>query len=82
MKITLVNCPYCNLNQKIFHISYNLKKFLNNFEKFKNAAFTAPPTIKNGSGEWLIAPLIETTHPLFLDRVGQNALDNGCHPLR
>ena len=46
------------------------------FEKFKNAAFTAPPTIKNGSGEWLIAPLIETTHPLFLDRVGQKALDN------
>ena len=33
MKITLVNCPYCNFNQKIFHISYNLKKFLNNFEK-------------------------------------------------
>ena len=35
MKITLVNCPYCNLNQKIFHISYNLKKFLNNFEKLE-----------------------------------------------
>ena len=35
MKITLVNCPYCNLDQKIFHISYNLKKFLNNFEKLE-----------------------------------------------
>ena len=35
MKITLVNCPYCNLNQKIFHISYNLKKFLNNFKQEK-----------------------------------------------
>ena len=35
MKITLVNCPCCNLNQKIFHISYNLKKFLNNFEKLE-----------------------------------------------
>ena len=35
MKITLVNCPYCNFNQKIFHISYNLKKFLNNFEKLE-----------------------------------------------
>ena len=35
MKITLVNCPYCNLNQKIFHISYNLKKFLNKFEKLE-----------------------------------------------
>ena len=35
MKITLVNCPYCNLNQKIFHISYSLKKFLNNFEKLE-----------------------------------------------
>ncbi len=35
MKITSVNCPYCNLNQKVFHISYNLKKFLNNFEKLE-----------------------------------------------
>ena len=35
MKITLANCPYCNLNQKIFHISYSLKKFLNNFEKLE-----------------------------------------------
>ena len=35
MRTTLVNCPYCNSNQKIFHISYNLKKFLNNFEKAK-----------------------------------------------
>ena len=35
MKITLVNCPYCNHNQKIFHISYSLKKFLNNFEKLE-----------------------------------------------
>jgi hypothetical protein len=35
MKITLVNCPYCNLNQKVFHISYNLKKFLNNFAKLE-----------------------------------------------
>ena len=35
MKITLVNCPYCNFNQKIFHISYNLKKFLNNFKQEK-----------------------------------------------
>ena len=33
MSTTLVNCPYCNTNQKIFHISYNLKKFLNKFEK-------------------------------------------------
>jgi hypothetical protein len=33
MRTTLVNCPYCNSNQKIFHISYNLKKFLNKFEK-------------------------------------------------
>jgi hypothetical protein len=35
MSITLVNCPYCNSNQKIFHISYNLKKFLNNFKQEK-----------------------------------------------
>ena len=35
MKITLVNCPYCNFNQKIFHIPYNLKKFLNNFKQEK-----------------------------------------------
>ena len=35
MKITLVNCPYCNFDQKIFHISHNLKKFLNNFEKLE-----------------------------------------------
>ena len=35
MKITLVNCPYCNFNQKIFHISYTLKKFLNNLEKLE-----------------------------------------------
>ena len=27
MSTTLVNCPYCDSNQKIFHISYNLKKF-------------------------------------------------------
>ena len=33
MSSTLVNCPYCDSNQKIFHISYNLKKFLNKFEK-------------------------------------------------
>ena len=33
MSTTLVNCPYCDSNQKIFHISYNLKKFLNKFEK-------------------------------------------------
>ena len=33
MSTTLVNCPYCDFNQKIFHISYNLKKFLNKFEK-------------------------------------------------
>ena len=33
MRITLANCPYCNSNRKIFHISYNLKKFLNKFEK-------------------------------------------------
>ena len=35
MKITLVSCPYCNFNQKIFHISYTLKKFLNNLEKLE-----------------------------------------------
>ena len=35
MSTTLVNCPYCNSNQKIFHISYNLKKFLNKFEKLE-----------------------------------------------
>ena len=35
MKITLVNCLYCNFNQKIFHISYTLKKFLNNLEKLE-----------------------------------------------
>ena len=33
MSTALVNCPYCNSNQKIFHIPYNLKKFLNKFEK-------------------------------------------------
>ena len=33
MSNTLVNCLYCNSNQKISHISYNLKKFLNKFEK-------------------------------------------------
>ena len=33
MSTTLVNCLYCNSNQKISHISYNLKKFLNKFEK-------------------------------------------------
>ncbi len=35
MSTTLANCPYCNSNQKIFHISYNLKKFLNNFKQEK-----------------------------------------------
>jgi hypothetical protein len=35
MRTTLVNCPYCNSNQKIFHIPYNLKKFLNNFKQEK-----------------------------------------------
>ena len=35
MSTTLVNCPYCDSNQKIFHISYNLKKFLNNFKQEK-----------------------------------------------
>ncbi len=35
MSTTLVNCPYCNFNQKIFHIPYNLKKFLNNFKQEK-----------------------------------------------
>ena len=35
MRNTLVNCPYCNSNQKIFHIPYNLKKFLNNFKQEK-----------------------------------------------
>ena len=35
MRTTLVNCTYCDSNQKIFHISYNLKKFLNNFEKLE-----------------------------------------------
>ena len=35
MRTTLVNCTYCDSNQKIFHISYNLKKFLNNFKKEK-----------------------------------------------
>ncbi len=35
MRTTLANCPYCNSNQKIFHISYNLKKFLNKFEKLE-----------------------------------------------
>ena len=35
MRTTSVNCPYCNSNQKIFHISYNLKKFLNNFKQEK-----------------------------------------------
>ena len=33
MSTILANCPYCHFNQKIFHISYNLKKFLNKFEK-------------------------------------------------
>ena len=35
MSTTLVNCPYCDSNQKILHISYNLKKFLNNFKQEK-----------------------------------------------
>jgi hypothetical protein len=35
MSTTRVNCPYCNSNQKIFHIPYNLKKFLNNFKQEK-----------------------------------------------
>ena len=35
MSTTLVNCPYCDSNQKIYHISYNLKKFINNFKKEK-----------------------------------------------
>ena len=35
MRTTLANCPYCNSNRKIFHISYNLKKFLNKFEKLE-----------------------------------------------
>ena len=35
MSTILVNCPYCDSNKKIFHISYNLKKFLNNFKKEK-----------------------------------------------
>jgi hypothetical protein len=33
MRTALANCPYCNSNRKIFHISYNLKKFLNKFGK-------------------------------------------------
>ena len=33
MSSTLVSCPHCNSNQKIYHISYNLKKFLNKFKK-------------------------------------------------
>ena len=33
MSTILVNCPYCDSNKKIFHISYNLKKFLSKFEK-------------------------------------------------
>ena len=60
-----------------FTLTPSITPFLDRaLEKFKKAAFTAPPTIKNGSGEWLIAPLIETTHPLFFERVGQNAFDN------
>jgi hypothetical protein len=35
MRTTLVNCTYCDSNQKTFHISYNLKKFLNNFKQEK-----------------------------------------------
>ena len=35
MRTTLVNCTYCDSNQKILHISYNLKKFLNNFKQEK-----------------------------------------------
>ncbi len=35
MKRTLINCPYCLSNQKIFHISYYLKNFLNKFKKEK-----------------------------------------------
>ena len=35
MSTILANCPYCHSNQKIFHISYNLKKFLNNFKQQK-----------------------------------------------
>ena len=33
MKSLLINCLYCNFNQRVFHFTYNLKKFLNYFNK-------------------------------------------------
>jgi hypothetical protein len=29
----LINCSYCNFNQRVFHFPYNLKKILNYFNK-------------------------------------------------
>ena len=33
MRTLKITCPYCNNQQKIFHLSYNLKKFFNIFQK-------------------------------------------------
>ena len=33
MRTLKITCPYCNNLQKIFHLSYNLKKFFNIFQK-------------------------------------------------
>jgi rubrerythrin len=33
MKSLLINCLYCNFNQRVFHFPYNLKKILNYFNK-------------------------------------------------
>ena len=33
MKSLLINCLYCNFNQRVFHFTYTLKKILNYFNK-------------------------------------------------
>jgi hypothetical protein len=33
MRTLKITCPYCNNLQKIFHLSYNFKKFFNIFQK-------------------------------------------------
>jgi hypothetical protein len=33
MRTLEITCPYCNNLQKIFHLSYNFKKFFNTFQK-------------------------------------------------
>ena len=35
MNIKLLNCPYCDSEQKVFHLNYSLIRLLENFESKK-----------------------------------------------